>query len=251
MTYPTFKPSFNFPLPIDRDRDRSGNSFPADLVSGKGFYTQIEFVNYTGSLQFNSYGIANPSAGGGIKLPIPQKLNDNLILHWSTPSFTDAALGALNNVASGFGTLGRTVASGIGLGAQLGGIGLGVALNPLMFLQFQRPEYRQFSLSWFLAPRNELESKAIKQIITKCKQAASPNKGPIPFTLSYPQVAMIKMHPNNLNGHMVFKPCVITSVQANYTGGPVPAFYKSGAPALVTLTLNLMEMQFWFGKEIK
>lgn len=248
MAYPTLNKPINFPRPLERDPDKSGDVFPSDLVTNKGLYTQIQFVDYTFAQQLNGLtNVANPK--GGIKLPIPQKLNDNLIVQWSALPVAQAGLSGLQSIGNA--VLGPGLTSGLSIAAQIGGVYQGLALNPLMFLQFQRPEFRQFSLSWFLTPRNELESFAIRKIITKCKKAASPERygG---FLMRYPQVAMIKMHPNDLYGHMVFKPCIITSVQASYTGGPVPAFYKkTGAPALVTLTLNLMEMQFWFRNEIK
>lgn len=257
MAYPSLNRKINFPTPLEKNPDKSGNVFPSDLVTGKGFYTQIEIVDYHISQQFNGLGnvatITNPNSS--IKLPIPQRLNDSLILQWSTPSFTDKLLSGGSNMAQsignavGLGGLTSLGVSALSLGAALGGIGSGQALNPLMFLQFQRPEFRSFSLSWILAPNNKQESFAIRKIITKFKKAASPERNG--FLMSYPQVVMIKMQPNDLYGHMVFKPCIINSVQANYSAGPVPSFYKTGAPAIVSLTLNLTEMQFWFRSEIK
>lgn len=241
MPFPNINnsPTPNFPKPLDRKESTSNLVFPADLVYGKAptgrnFYTQIQFVDYKVTQQMNMFG-AYAIPTGGIKLPIPLKINDNLTLHWSAVSFTSQILGGVSGGA-------------LGLLAQAGGIASGLALNPLMFLQFQRPEYRQFSLSWVLSPRNEKESIAIKNIITRCKKAASPTYGM--FLMGYPLVALIKMYPNDIFGHMVFKPCVITSVQVNYTGAPTPSFHKNGAPTMVTLTLNLMEMQFWFRNEI-
>jgi hypothetical protein len=231
----------NFPKPLDRNENSGPLVFPNDLTNstGRNFYTQIQFVQYSIFQQINFMGsYALPS--GGMKLPIPSKVNDNLILHWSPVSLTESALGAM-------GSFGK----GAGLVAQLGGAAVpgGLALNPLMFLLFQRPEYRQFSLSWLLTPRNEKESNTIKNIVTKCKRAASPDRFG-PFLMTYPQVALIKMYPNDIFGQMIFKPCIITSVQVNYTNAPTPAFHKNGAPAAVALTLNLMEMQFWFRNEI-
>lgn len=231
----------NFPKPLDRNERFGSLVFPNDLINttGRNFHTQIQFVQYSIFQQINYMGsYALPS--GGMKLPIPLKINDNLLLQWSPVSLTDSAMGA-------FGSVGK----GAGLIAQLGGAVVpgGLALNPLMFLLFQRPEYRQFSLSWMLTPRNEKESNTIKDIVTTCKRAASPDRFG-PFLMTYPLVALIKMHPNDIFGHVVFKPCIITSVQASYTAAPTPAFHKNGAPSAVSLTLNLMEMQFWFRNEI-
>jgi hypothetical protein len=254
--FPTDLPTPNFPKPLDRKDNTSGTVFPNDLVAnGRNFYTQIQFVDYSIYQQFNSsVKYANPS--GGIKLPLPMKINDTLSVHWSNVSLTSLiqpAATTIGRVAGG--QTGATIgsaAAGLGLQAiSLGGaaIGVGYALNPLMFLVFQRPEYRQFSLSWTLTPRNKKESDTIKNIVTACKKAASPES--LGLLLTYPLVALIRMYPNDIFGHMRFKPCIITSVQASYTGAPVPSFHKNGAPTMVTLTLNLQEMQFWYRSEIE
>lgn len=236
---------FNFPPKLDRGISSDPLIFPADLLANdaRKFYTQIEFVEYNPRLQLNGYGsIANPAPGAGLKLPIPLKVDDNFVLSWSEVSLTDTVLG-----------MAGAAGKGLQAAAGLGGIYAGRALNPLMFLQFQRPEYKQFSLSWLLTPRNEDESKRIRRIIKRTQQAAAPEKDTATYglLLKYPQVALIKMHPLNLFENMIFKPCVITSVQTSYVGGPTPAFHKSGAPAIVSFTINLMEMQFWYRSEIK
>lgn len=244
MAFPSLTKVPNFPKPLERNERFGSLIFPNDLInfSGRKFYTQIQFVKYSIFQQINSMGAYALPSDNGIKLPIPLKVNDNLLLHWSAVSLTDTIKGAT-------GALG----SAVGLTAQLGGAAVpgGLALNPLMFLLFQRPEYRQFSLSWMLTPRNEKESNTIKDIVTTCKRAASPDN--LAFNnllMTYPLIALIKMYPNDLFGHMVFKPCVVTSVNVNYTAASTPSFYKNGAPSVVSLTLNLMEMQFWFRNEI-
>lgn len=248
-TYPSLTNSQvpNFPPPLNR-KESYDLTFPSDILNNdkRNFYSQIQFVDYSVFYQFNSlHSRAIPN--GGIKLPIPLKLDDNLLLHWSAVSPASSALGMLNRAFNST-PIGGIASAALQLGLQATGIGAGIALNPLLFMQFQRPEFRQFSLGWVLTPRNEKESQTIKNIITKCKQAASPeNAFPL---MRYPQIAMIKMHPNDIFGHMVFKPCIIQSVSVSYNGGPTPAFFKNGAPAVITLTLNLQEMQFWFRDEI-
>jgi hypothetical protein len=246
MKYPTLKnkPVPNFPQKLDK-KQMGTNVFPNDLIAnGRNYYTQIQFVDYSPSQQFNiiptflsnlgvnlsGSGIARPA--GGIWLPIPLKLNDNQMLNWTDFSLTQKVAGAaLDNPA-----------------VSAGSIALGVSINPLMFLQFKRPEFRTFQLSWVLAPRTKQESDTIKNIITKCKQAAAPqNFGPI---LGYPQIAMIRLHPKTLDEHLKFKPCVIESVQVSYTPNPTPSFFEGGAPSAVTLTMNFKEMQYWYRNEI-
>ena len=237
MIYPTLKPNPvpNFPQKLDKARTSSSNSFPNDLVaSGRNFYTQIQFVDYSVFQQVNSFGAyAVPS--GGINLPIPLSLNDNLMLRWTDLELTNSVLGSAGGGA-------------LGVAASVGSVATGLALNPLAFLQFKRPEFRLFSLSWVLAPRTQKESQTIRNIVTQCKRAASPTN--LGVFLGYPQVALIRIHPNNVFGNLYFKPCVITSVQVDYTPNPTPSFFENGAPTTVTLTLNLKEMQYWYREEI-
>lgn len=247
--------AINFPQYQQQSTEFGNLTFPKDLLSvslpdGKGsLYTRIQFVKYDVTQQINSYGTTAKSfklpSGTSIKLPIPLKLNDTLIMNWSSISLTDTVAKFADQFTGG------VVSSAIALGG-IGGIATGMALNPLMFLQFQRPEYRQFSLSWTLAPKNLKESETVSKIIKKCKQAASPSKyAGNGMLMGYPEVAIIRMMPNDIFENLVFKPCVVTSVQVNYNAAPSPSFFKSGAPTVVTLTLNLMEMQFWFKDEIK
>lgn len=221
----------NFPQPLNRVEE-NGYTFPSDIVNGeqRNFYTQIQFLDWLGN---------TPS--GSVKLPIPVKVDDNFVLSWSEVNLTDSFASKAASVP------------GVAFAGTLLGYATGTALNPFMFMMFQKPELRQFSLSWVLSPRNQKESEAVKNIITKCKQAAAPTRESF-FLIGYPNYLMIKMHPDDLFGHMVFKPCVITSVQVNYTGGGTPSFFKKtskgGAPTIITLTLNLKEIYIWYREEI-
>ena len=240
-------PTPNFPKPLSETKNNRGLTFPSDLLSDeRNYHTQIQFVEYKLAQQINS---STPYAvpSGGIRLPLPMKINDNLVLHWSAISLTDTLMGAIGSPQ-----MQRGISAGVSI-AQLGGAAIngGLALNPLMFMLFQRPDYRQFSLSWLFTPKNEKESQDIKDIITKCKQAASPERsGFSNMLMTYPLVALIKMHPDDIFGHMVFKPCIIKSVIVDYTASPTPAYHKNGAPAAVSLILNIQEMQFWYRNEI-
>jgi hypothetical protein len=254
MPFPaTNRQNFNFPPPLDRYRSDNGFSytFPQDLVNNdkRKFYTQIEFAVYSPSFQFNSWGsYASPS--GGIRLPIPLKVNETFVLNWSETPYLEAAKGAVTSLAGLFGqTFGGIVGGALNLGqALVANPFTGVAVNPLLFLQFQRPEFKEYSLSWVMTPRNEQESRIIRDIVLECKRAAAPTN--LGLFMGYPKIALIKMWPDNLFDSIKFKPCVITSVQANYTAAPTPSFHKNGAPTVVTLVLNLKEMQFWFRDEI-
>ena len=46
------------------------------------------------------------------------------------------------------------------------------------------------------------------------------------------------------------KPCAIIAVQVDYTGAGQPSFFKSGAPTIVNLTLQLKEYQLQSAQDI-
>jgi len=220
----------NFPNKLPRRTNSF--SFPNDLIAnGRNFYTQIQFVSYAVAQQINFFG-AFALPVGGINLPIPMKLNENFVLNWEEFSITNTFFG---DVAS----------SPL---VSLGSIATGQALNPLVFLQFKRPMFKQFVLSWQLAPRTLAESATLRQIISLCKRAAAPSNNGL--LLGYPDVALIRIAPNSVFGNMLFKPCVIEFVSVDYSGGPTPSFFNNGAPTVVTLSLGLKEMQFWYKNEI-
>lgn len=260
MAFPTLNNGApNFPPPLQKN-SKKGLIFPSDLVAtGRNFYTSINFVDYSWTYSVNSYGSTYMTPSGDyIKLPIPLKLNDNLMFDWNQVSLTKAMM---DTAGTGISTMlnnsqnqtvqkwGNFGVSALQLLTQVGGIGAGIALNPLMFMQFQQPNFRSFSLSWVLTAKNHQESENIKNIIIQIKKAASPTRAGI--LMGYPQIAIIKMRPDDIFGLMKFKPCVVTSVQADYTAGPTPSFFNDGAPTVVTLTVNLTEMQFWFRDEIE
>lgn len=75
------------------------------------------------------------------------------------------------------------------------------------------------------------------------KKAALPSAGMFWGLQKYPKMAMVQFRPNNYL--YVIKPCAIISVQVDYTGAGGPSFFKSGAPTIVNLTLQLKELQLW------
>lgn len=214
------------------------DSFPNDLVApGRNFYIEIAFMAYNPAMQFTSTGVMTPA--GGVRLPIPRKLNEQQSLIWGEASATAAAGQAIQSFLGG-----KNMADLVGAGSALSGL----AINPFMFMYFQRPQYKQFSFSWTLAPNTPQESQTLLQIINRFKGASLPTAmGPI---YQYPQIAIIKLHPNNIFGQLLIKPCAVESITIDHTAAATPAFFNNtGAPTTVSITLNLKEIQLWDAKE--
>jgi hypothetical protein len=217
------------------------NSFPEDLLSdGKDLYTQIEFVNYktiTGGFDFNllkdfaTVSVAVPV--GGMSLPIPKKINDTQTLNWNDVEGT----GQLLSIASSANIFGRFG----DIAGQATSAFTGLQLNPFLFMVFQRPNFKEFSFSWTFAPKNIRESRILSSIINQFKRESLPKfRGGI---LDYPNLALIKIHPNDVFGNLKFKPCAVTSVLVDYTGTGPSFFKETKAPTVVNLTVNFKEIQ--------
>lgn len=177
-----------------------------------------------------------------VRLPIPRTINDIVTLNWQQQSGLQLA-SQLN--------------PGIAAAVNLGSLGLafvGKAINPMLFLAFNHQNFREFTFEWVLAPRNQQESNTIKRIVDLFKNSSLPTRGII---MDYPLIAMVRMSPNDLNGHMKFKPMAIQAVSANYTPNPTgPSFFgeanrSNGAPTMVTLTVKLLEIKLWYRGEVK
>lgn len=282
---PTRRTGFNFPSRIPTNTAGSGLKYPLNLnAGGRNYYTQFSFRRYSPPVSVNDFdiggvdfgipeafsaveatGIANllnnvgaifseainygGPIGSNIILPLPRKLNDNQVIAWQEVSLTDT-LTSLTNISSGRNpnsNIFNPVASAVDL-FNLSGIATGVKINPYFFVYFNRPDFRQFSLTWTMAARNEQESRNIKDIITEFKKRAAPRiQGPL---MLYPDIVNVRFYPNDDFQSMELKDCVIRSVMADYTPQGPSYFSDSegnatAAPTLVNLTLNLQEISLW------
>jgi hypothetical protein len=226
----------NFPQKPQRGTNSS--SFPNDLISGqRQFYTQIGLVRYNSGLATG--GGLGLQTSGTIVLPMPRQLNDQEVIQWEEWSGKDKAI-ELAKMATG-GAISSMVA-GLEAGGNFVSTDLGLQMNPFMFMMFRRPNFKEHTLKWTLAPNTRQESDTIKKIVNQLKRAALPtplNK----FVMRYPDIAMVSFKPDEFLFKL--KPCAIISVNVDYTGGGKPSFFNSGAPTIVNLTLQLKEIQLW------
>lgn len=208
------------------------------IVGGiAGLYSGNIFSAIGGAATGTFIGTQLASSGGAVstaavRLPIPNKINDMISMSWNQNSATDL--------------LGKVV-PGLSQAVQITntvGPFIGKAVNPLLYLAFNSQDFREFSFDWVLAPKNKEESNNIKYIVSMFKNSALPTKG---YVMDYPLIATVKMSPNNLNGHAIFKPMAVLSVMANYTPNPTPSFFgNTGAPTIVTLSVKFKEIELWF-----
>jgi hypothetical protein len=232
----------NIPLPPST---RSQNfSFPGDLVTGgRNFYTSLYFMDYLstqllGGLMSSLQGSYRPS--GSVILPVPKKLNDVQSVIWDQISVTSLAAGAVAGSASGglSAVMGALSSAGSAIGPQVGG-----AVNPLLYMTFKSPTFKEHTLTWTLTPSNQNESNTLRDIINYIKFNMLPKKALMGLMYQYPSIVFVSL--SNSSYTFKFQPCAVTSVQVDYTGAGGPSFFRNGAPTNVNLTIQLKEIELW------
>jgi len=212
------------------------------------FPSDIKSLNYYMSFQFSQYqrgSIAQGAqivAGGGetCVLPMPEKINDHPTVDWTPKSFGEDIMSKTPAIVSSV--------------AQIAGYLEGSIPNPFLVMLFKSPAFKKFTFSWTLAPKNSDETDSLDSIIKQFRKSMQPRKGgnfagTNGATLGYPDVVTVKFIPQDKL--FSFKPCVIESIDVDYTGAGMPAFFKSSkGPAQVKLRVNLTEIEYWTQEDL-
>jgi hypothetical protein len=181
---------------------------------------------------------------GYMSLPIPARVNDNVSFIWGEDSLQSLLARGISNVIPD-----NRLLQFLNQNQNLGFVSAGVAINPMMYQQFQRQGFRSFNFQWLLSPRTKTESVTLNNMITLLKRASTPGKTLDGFLLTYPAVVMIKFHPNDINGNMKMKPCIIENINIDYTAAGTPSFFKDGAPVVVSINISVKEIQLWYKED--
>lgn len=120
----------------------------------------------------------------------------------------------------------------------------GFNINKFKTVLLEAPMLKRHHFVWKLAPKTNAESFLIRSIVNQLKICMSPEvkSGVI---LQFPYIFDVYYYPNfpQMYG---FKPCVIESLQVDYTGGQAhPSFYTSGYPESIELNMVMLEIEFW------
>ena len=229
--------------------------FPSDLITGeRNFYTTIQFVEWTASQAISSI-LANSvlvDPRDGIILPLPRTINEQQTMVWEENKAIDSVPGLATNAKNVLDkTVERTqsqlnkISGTVGLalaGKTVAEYLTGATINPFLYMMFRSPTFKTHTLDWILAPKSEQESNNITKIINTFKKSSLPSTT-LGAILHYPMIAMVRLNPDS---HLLkFKPCAVTSVSVNYTAAGSPSFFKSGAPSVVSIQLQLKEIDIW------
>ena len=250
------------------------NKLPSGLISSLGEAFGDGFIKLTNKLSDGPSALKGSTAA--YILPIPLSVNDTTVLNWSTSTVRESIAGlAPTSILGGIGksaalvALGTAMDMGIGdmwekattsfpelatsmalaasgLGPLIGAV-TGKAINPGIFLHFQGPTLKQHQFTWLLAPRTEKESDTLSRMVNDFKMFTAPELSQNRMTMDYPYVMEMKMHPRDLNNHMKFKTMAVQAISVENVASPAPSFFEqTGAPTLVSLTMQCQEIELWW-----
>lgn len=178
--------------------------------------------------------------GNAVREVAAMSAGGNLSLEGVLDAGTSAVAGTAKTKIAGMAdaVLGSNAAKGIE-------IGLGNIANPRIALSFDGVELKTHSFTWTLAPQSARESEKLKDIILKIKRSALPSYnntfGQKTF-LNYPNVVDV-FFLGTVEGYMYyFKRAMVSQFEVNYAGAGSPAFVEGGKPAVVTMTMNMTEI---------
>ena len=241
-------------------------AFPNDLGK-QPFWMSFNFYSYAPSFQSNPGSFIGGSAsnnvalqgqvGGTIRLPLPDNMTDSQQVTYNEKSLLEAA-GNIASAAVGAaiqknaGPAGKNIAGAIGsVISNFGGSALqygGMAVNPLLTIMFQSPNFKKHQFRWKLLPSNESESATIAMMINTFKSNMLP--GIDGFLLTYPNIVQITVSPQNGNFPYQFKPAVIQDLNVNYAASGQPSFFGSTqAPTEVEISMDLLEILLWTNQD--
>lgn len=187
-----------------------------------------------------------------IQLPLPTKIQQAFEQGWGSedtnafdkglemltevPDFMEGIAGTWNIMKNSI--IGKLASSTVGSTFQKK---TGLAYNPYMEMLYEGPSFRTFSFDWSLYPRNEQESRMIREFCLTLKKEMHPE-----YTSSKTRGTFII--PSTF--HIEFRGTTIPKMEAlamtgldiDYTEQGQPRFFYNGEPAFIGLSMRFKEM---------
>ena len=248
MTLP--RPGNRIPTPA-ASTSQTFLTFPNDLVTvSRNFYMAFGLCTYSAQSVLSGAQLIPTTT---ISLPIPIKLNDQTTINWEQASLTSLGVGVAANIINSLGNVGKKITSVLksasDAASAVSGALTGKAPNPFMVMLFKSQNFKEHTFQWILSPNNQKEAQDLQSIIEYFKAALLPKESFGGLTLDYPLIAQIAINLPQSSGNSYlykFKPSAIVSFMADWTAGPNPAFHTDGAPAIVSITMQIKEIELWF-----
>lgn len=122
-------------------------------------------------------------------------------------------------------------------------IGTKRSINPMVQVLYRSTNLRQFDFSFFMAPKSEKESRAIKNIVKKIRMFSAPEINeavviaPGEFTFEFYNKGQVNPHLPKIER------CVITKVTANFAPQGDFSAFRNGHPVSCLLQFSATEVR--------
>ena len=243
------------------------------LADGKESLDTMQFPdhiseNYYMSFKFKQYQRPSPHTKGDLKfvqafaLPLPKGIRESFDINvdQSPQGLKGGIADAMQNFISSPGGKERTQAITNSVAAlafsamvqstgdvgALGAQAVGAVPNPHIQALFSGVPLRTHRFEWTFAPRNPEESQQLMNLLKAMKAYALPSYSSLgtaalayPF-LCQPELRIMKGEP----GLIQFFPCLIQSIELNYSPQGIPAFFEGTShPAFIECSISMLETQ--------
>lgn len=182
-----------------------------------------------------------------IFLYVPDALTDNFTVNYekAEKGLLEAIVGSLftdnNEMGMDKGELGQLLLENAP-GSDVIKQAAGKITNPMKFQTFKGVEFRTYSYSFTLRPKNEKESDTIREIVHAFRLSALPGvMGDNDRIYTFPNewaIRFIGPFKDYIDYPLV---SVCTGVEIDYTGGQAFQSMSDGAPSAITMTLAFTE----------
>lgn len=247
-------------------------TYPKDLKLDNSDAIQFTMVTYgTKTFKNDQFGLGNrdltQQIKGSVTMSIQPTISDANSVRWSPsemgPIATSAADSSLtlieegaqglasieNKIAGTLGKEGPSIAKAIiaaAAGEASGTKGLltrvtGAMFNNNLELLFQGPELRQFTFTFKLSPRYEVEANEVKKIIRFFKQGSAVQRSSSNLFLKSPNVFNIRYLKGNANHKSLnkIKTCALVNCGVDYTPTGSYMTFNDNDASMVSYTLSL------------
>lgn len=203
-----------------------------------------------------------------VYLPFCGKINNEDSFQYEDPSqavasaFFDAVQGEMLDTAGQAITVGAEKLGGL-IGARGAiGIGSGKVFNPRLEKLFRQKDFRSFSFSWELYPRNKQEVEQIREIIEAFRYHSHPaidsdpspneNESKVQIILRVPaefEIRFLSTNPDPKASGFVeneYLPkigrCALNAISVDYTPNAIYSSFADNSPTAITVTMQFTEM---------
>lgn len=269
-----FDPQSVIPRAAEESSYTDTTVYPPELAS-MDYYFKMEFMEYKRPSLTEA---PQTEVRFSVTLPIPTTLIEAYGIAYSEGKYGATLGNVINYIDAGDNQAdGMSVSTGIGVargvgqsaaaqaaGGKLGALGieseglsgvfdqqLGSIVNPHLSMFFQGATLREHQFSWAFAPKNQKDSKSLKEIYYRIKRSALPTFTPQAShtTLEYPMMVKLRIVAKGEDLYP-FKMCVIPAASMNYSPGGTPAFHTDGKPVLQSLNLSFKEIEYFTSDDI-